>query len=646
MLSLHERTSSKRRYREYLSTRRSELAKPGGTDVDKARQRIREGRGFGRLVAEFWVLLAGYRGSIAWALVALSLARLLGLALPASTKFVIDNVLLGKPLGPTIQRWLPTSITPAQLLWILAGTVMAVSVVSTLLSLWARWRATLTTQRIQVELRRRVFEHASRLPLHKVHDIKSGGVSSLLREDASGVGDLVFNLLFNPWRAVVQLLGGLAVLLWVDARLLLGSLALLPIIYWNHRLWVRWIRPLYRDIKKQRQEIDAQTTEAFAGMRVVRAFGRQKRESTRFVGESHLMSRKELHVWWTARAIEVVWDLLLPLASGALLLYGGSQVLSGRLSPGDLMMFLVYLTMLLEPVAILATSATQFQSNLAAFDRVLDVLAEPRELADHPSRLPARAEMFDGPICFENVTFRYPKAESAALTQIDVEIESGETIALVGRSGSGKTTLCNLIARFYDPSEGRVTLGGVDLREIQVETYRRFLGIVEQDVFLFDGTVAENIGYAVREADMEAIEQAARIAHADEFIRKLPSGYETRIGERGVRLSGGQRQRIAIARAVLADPKIFILDEATSNLDTESERLIQQSLSELMKDRTSIVIAHRLSTIRHADRILVMENGRVIEIGSHGELMSLPSRYREMVEMQQMDLISEPEGVE
>ena len=313
-----------------------------------------------------------------------------------------------------------------------------------------------------------------------------------------------------------------------------------------------------------------------------------------------------------------------------------SAVLDGMLSLGDLMMFLVYLAMLLEPLAVLATSGPQLQNNLSGFDRVLDLLAEPREMADHPGhRVVRKSSCWGGSRSRGSASpIRGPTA-GCSVTSTSTSSQA-RSIALVGRSGAGKTTLCNLVARFHDPSAGVIRLDHVDLREIRVESYRRLLGIVEQDVFLFDGTVAENIAYADRRAARAEVERAARVANAEEFIAALPEGYDTVIGERGVKLSGGQRQRLAIARAVLADPKIFILDEATSNLDTASERSIQQGLDALLHDRTSFVIAHRLSTIRRADRILVLDAGAIVEAGSHAELMAASGHYRDMVELQRL----------
>ena len=301
---------------------------------------------------------------------------------------------------------------------------------------------------------------------------------------------------------------------------------------------------------------------------------------------------------------------------------------------GDLMMFLVYLTMLLGPLATIASSAVGFQTNLAGLDRVLDVLEIEDELPSGDQPIAIQAEHSLGAISLRNVCFAYPQSTTEVLHDISIQIEPGQTVALVGRSGAGKTTLTNLIARFYDPTSGTVSLDGRDLRDITLGSYRSLLGMVEQDVFLFDGTIRENIAYARRRTNEGDVERAAEAAAADEFIRRMPDGYDTIIGERGVKLSGGQRQRLAIARAILADPRILILDEATSNLDSESEQLIQQSLSQLLQDRTAIVIAHRLSTIAKADKIVVLEDGRIVETGTHDELVDRGGRYRNMVHLQ------------
>lgn len=633
--------TSRRAYQTYLDDvqeRRGEKGTVSGSVHGPVGERI-EGkpgasRSFWALFRHFWRELGTYRSKVALGLGTLTVSTSLGLIPPLATKLAIDCALMEprQPLpGYFPEAW--NELSPMVLLSWIALTAVGMTLLASAIHLWGRWTCTQAVNQMQVTLRRRVFHHILHLPLHRIQALKSGGATSLIREDAGGVAELIFSMLYNPWAAIVQLVGSLVVLVLVDWKLLACGLMLLPAVYFSHRAWIHQIRPLFRDVRNQRQQVDASATETFGGIRVVRTFARQLSETKRYSLGNHLLIRQQLMVWWKTRLVELVWEVIIPVASTALLLYGGWQILQGRLTVGDLLMFLVYLTMLLGPVATLTGSAAQFQNNLAGLDRILDLLEESREMEDRVDARPVPSRAL-GRIELRDVGFRYPGSETWVLRHIDVMIEPGQTVALVGRSGAGKTTLCNLIARFFDPNEGAILYEHCDLRDLQLHSYRSLLGVVEQDVFLFDGTVGQNIAYGRRGASSEEISRAARMAAAEEFIEKLPLGYETRIGERGVKLSGGQRQRLAIARAILADPRILILDEATSNLDSESERLIQQSLGLLMKERTSFVIAHRLSTIMSADQILVLEEGGIVQRGTHAELMQEAGPYQRMVHLQ------------
>jgi ATP-binding cassette, subfamily B, bacterial len=565
-----------------------------------------------------------YRWALAL-LFALSFATaLLDLIWPMAIKRVID--LLGEPIA-----WAMKS----HRLNLYGASVVGLLLAKQLIDTLRGYQSMVLNATMIFRLRKRLFAKLLDLPLTELSDMKSGGITSRLSGDIDSVNNLVNLALINPAIAAVRIVLTILIVIRLSSQLAIVSLILLPPLAMISFVWLKRVRPIYRSVREDRSTIDARVTETFGGIRVVRAFRREPREEQNYAVGHHTVIRKGLLAEWFEILLGTVWGLLIPGISVVVVWYGGHLVMSGRATVGDIFVFQIYAVLLIQPVWQLVSSISQTQRSLAAMERVFEVLSMQSDKPDAPDAADAPPAVRE--IRFEQVNFEYRK-DVPVIRDFDLTVPGGSTVALVGPSGAGKTTITDLVARFYDPTSGVIRLNGIDLRQIKLASFRQMLAVVQQETFLFDGTVRENIAYGLRGADEEQIIDAAKRANADEFIVRLPEGYDTLIGERGFKLSGGQRQRLSIARAILANPRILILDEATSNLDTESEQLIQSSLTELFAGRTTFVIAHRLSTITHADLIVVIDEGRIIETGRHDDLMQQRGFYFEMVERQRRSM--------
>jgi ABC-type multidrug transport system fused ATPase/permease subunit len=570
----------------------------------------------GAVWAETRVLLFQYRRGLAIGFALMIVSRLLGFVLPASTKFLIDNV-LGKGqwglLGP-----LALAVGGATLFQAVAS--FAVSQV-----------VSVAAQEAIMEMRKRVQEKITRLPIRFFDNTQSGVLISRIMTDAEGIRNLIGT-------GIIQLVGGaltallaLGVLFYLNWQLTLGILVFLIAFGGSMAFAFTRLRPIFRERGKINAEVTGRLAETLGGIRVVKAYRMEEREQREFAaGAARLFQNVKRSITGTS-AVTAFATVIVGAIGVLLIFFGGRAIQAGTMTLGDLVMYVAFISVLAAPIIQMSAIGTQISEAFAGLDRIRDIMNLEAEDA-HDDALAALPEM-NGHVALKDVYFAYEENQPV-LKGVSLDAPAGTTTALVGSSGSGKSTLVSLIMAFSRPTSGQVLIDGRDLITVRLGDYRRHLGVVLQENFLFDGTVADNIRFARPDADMTRVQEVAHLANADTFIEGFSQGYDTIVGERGIKLSGGQRQRIAIARALLADPKILILDEATSSLDSESESLIQEGLERLQKGRTVFVIAHRLSTIRKADQILVLEHGEIVERGNHAQLLVAGGRYRTLHDKQ------------
>ena len=559
-----------------------------------------------------WELVRPRRALLAYSFVLLLIGRVCGLVLPASPKFLVDDV-IGK--------------NRPDLLVLLVAAVAGATLVQGITSYSLTQLLSKEAQRLITELRRKVQTHIGRLSLNYYDANKTGALVSRIMSDVEGVRNLIGTGLVDFCGGVLTAILALGFLLKFNAQMTGIAIGFLVVLMVALARAFKTIRPIFRERAKINAEVTGRLTESLGGVRVVKGYHAEDRESSVFATGVQRLLDNVLKSLTATSLMGLISTVVLGLVSSIILYMGARQILGHHMTVGQLFSYTAFMAFLIAPVAQIASIGTQITEALAGLDRTREVLAEGREDQD-PDRTIVLGEI-EGQIVFEHVDFEYEKGKPV-LDDVSFVAQPGSVTALVGSSGSGKSTIIGLAAAFYKPTTGRVTVDGVDLSKVRLSSYRSALGVVLQDSFLFDGSIRENIAFSHPDATEQEILEACRIAHVDEFSERFADKYDTIIGERGVKLSGGQRQRVSIARAVLANPRILILDEATSSLDSESEAYIQQGLKYLMQGRTTFVIAHRLSTIRQADQILVVEAGKIVERGKHADLLALQGRYHDL----------------
>lgn len=548
------------------------------------------------------------------------------LLLPLIIKYVIDDLLMAK---------LPVEEKLDELYMIMGATFVVFTVIRYPIEYYRQYYAQLSSNQILYDIRDRLYSHIQKLSLRYYQNTKVGEVISRVINDVEQTKNFVVTGLMNVWLDLATLFIAIGIMLSMDVGLTLIAISVFPLYGLSTKYFYKRLRKLTKVRSQALAELQGHLHERIQGIPVIKGFALEDHEQKQFDKRNQNFLQKAVdHTVWNAKTFAVT-NTITDLAPLLVITYAGVQTIQGELTVGALIAFYAYLDRLYSPLRRLVNSSTTLTQSIASMDRMFELFDESYDINDKKDALVLSS--IKGRVVFDQVGFRYEDIGDKVLTNIELVVEEGQTIALVGTSGGGKSSLISLIPRFYDVTEGAIYIDGCDIRDVTMKSLRDQIGIVLQDNILFSDSVKENILMGKPAASMEEVIEAAKAANAHDFIMELPEEYDTAIGERGVKLSGGQKQRIAIARVFLKDPRILILDEATSALDLESEQLIQQSLERLAKDRTTFIVAHRLSTITHADKIVVISEGRVAEAGTHQQLMEFKGLYYRLYTVQNLD---------